>query len=1153
MKKILSRGVSVILIVSIIFSPLHIACIDFLQHFVQVTYADDLEDLSITEMVTWNSDTDLSMYNTIYAETNAIINIEPGSTIKIRNLILYENAIINAVGTSEKPITITQLPINAVANGEYDAECIQQPAGTISLEQDPLSLTESIFSYVTFENMGTYIDMSPGNYNCPAMVRNDRIFPSLAKTAYAAKPAEYYDPYDNDPIKSSPAVYYESGRVTMTNCTFKNNEFADVLVNMEIYEDADRDNHLTIKNSNFGENKKNIAVRSRVVDMNRYYEYFDERYALCLATFPPGYQWWEKYEYCSLRATGEADDNEMLFDDGRVTLTNNWYGHENGPDTSHIEWGGQGDRVYGNLTLDGFRLTPDMASNVLFLPGIKASRLYKERSVLGVDKLWPPNNYVDVDDLMLDDDGESMKNVFTEDVIDEIGAPIVGGNIYKSFVGDLQDMKDESVIADFSTYAYDWRYDMQDIVQNGTAYPSDETKNVISEIERLAQSSISGKVTIVAHSMGGLLTKAAMQELERQGKSALVDTIVLVDSPQMGTPQAIPALLHGYDEGLPIPGLMSDFQARKFAENMSSAYGLLPSKEYFDRTEEPVIDFDTALEPYKKYKDAYGNTIGNFTEFRDFALGKKDDREKPDVADLVSANILNEKLFDKAADLHDHIDAWTPSEDIKVIQIGGWGLDTMRGVTYTTVKEKVCTEEWSPYVGEGTQRTCEIVDTPNIEPQFTVDGDAVVTTPSSLMLPIADNIEKYWVDLFDKNYGLRKNREHKDILEVESVRGFISEIIKTHKSPEVLPQYISTKRPDDSAIDDANPRIRMSLYSPLDIHLYDEHGNHTGPVTTTLDGEEIISIEENIPNSYYAVLGEHKYVGWGTDDDVRVELDGYGSGSYTVNVQEIHITDTGEREGDSTTFEHLPTSADMIVSFTVPRGGIADMSDFTADYDGDGTIDYTITPQINSSATLEEKDHSEPDDDADADTENTTEEQPQKASIDSWKAYQYMTQRKSCPIKLILTLNGKHFDKDGIIRIGDVKGKDIKRDSHRKITATFCMKDLQRAKTNSLKTISIENPDTKRDKADKKIDITKIPWKITAEEIRSANVYTPEGIIVIQKALNSFGYMSAGQINDNDDEAAQKAIMQFQKDHDLPQTGFCGEMTKKKIIEDIKK
>lgn len=1152
MRKVLTRGISLVLITLIIISPLRTDFFYFsLRVFAQETSLQELTDLHLShEVVTWNSDTDLSMYKNIYVGNNAYVFIDAGSDIALRNLKISSNAMIVAEGTAHEPITITHIAPDYGVSDEYDAECTAQTTGTISFENSVAYGNESYFSYVTFRDMGTYIDMENGGYHCPAMVKNDVHDPSIFATAYAATPATSYDPYQTYPFKASPAIYFASGKVTMRNCTFDNSEFADVVVNTRLAENDE--SFLHIDNSNFGTNQKGIAVRSRVKKYHVYEEYFKNQYAQCVSAMPPMMEWYEKHKVCFANALLATDSNESLFDDERVILKNNWYGHESGPDFDELSiLSGHGDEVIGNVTLKlkDWRPTPDMASNVLFLPGIKASRLDFDTG----DQVWLPEREEDTYYLGMSKDGESSNEIHAKNIVENAYGFVP---IYDSFVEDLDELKNNNIIKDFSLFAYDWRYDVADIVKNGTKREGGVIKNPIDEIDRLAKTSASGKVTIVAHSNGGLLAKAIMIEIEKQcyeygcdDEDIPVDNIIMVGSPQMGTPKTIVSLLHGHDEEMKKLSvtMMRAEQSRSISNNMPGAYGLLPSKEYFARTKEPLITFGATFGAYKKYKEAYGKEIEDFGEFRDFALAQKDQRDKPAFDDLMSASILNEKIFDQETALHDDIDAWIPPTGVNVIQIGGWGLDTIRGVTYTMKAKEECDIDL-PFFKNGCYPTGEFESF--YEPERTVDGDGTVTTPSALMLPVASNMEQYWIDLYEYNTWYKARKTHKDIVEIDEIRDFISQMIQSHHSPIVMPRYIHDNRPNN--YENSRPRIRMSLYSPLDIHLYDVHDNHTGPVTTIIDGEVRTMIEENIPNSYYEVVGENKYVGWGTGDDVRVELDGYAVGSYTVKLQEVYVTSDGERNGDTVEFASLPTGADTQVYFSVPNSELKEMSDLRADYDGDGQIDYSIKPQINGIVLSDMN----TDDDTSIvmqDIENDDSEEKRKASIDAWNAYQYDTQTKKCAVKMKLKIKGKHFDKNAIVKIGGTEASSIERKSHREITARFCMEDLTDVKTDALRTVSVTNPNTKRDKAHKKIDIRFISWKdVTVKNIQSANVYTVEGIRVIQKVLNGLGYLNTDNISGVYDDLTRNVIKQFQVDYQLPQTGYCGEMTKAKFNEIIR-
>lgn len=587
------------------------------------------------------------------------------------------------------------------------------------------------------------------------------------------------------------------------------------------------------------------------------------------------------------------------------------------------------------------------ASNVLFLPGIKASHLYKYDNEGDEDELWVPNWFGnDVEELELDEFGVSKEKVFTKE--GDVLKDTIMGNLYESFLSDLSEMKDDDEIVDYKAFSYDWRQNVEDMVKNGTPAEDNQVKMIIDEIDNLAQSSKSGKVTIVAHSNGGLVAKAAMIELEKQNLVDRVDKIILVGTPQMGTPLALLSFLYGYEESL--PSLLSQEEARKLIENMPGAYGLLPSKTYLDRLiEDKIIDFNSEnSERGKMFKDAYEDNINSFDELKDFLLANVDKREKPAPDKIGLENILNERLLNEAVLTHDNLDNWSVPANIKVIQLAGWGLPTVSGINYVEKNKQECRKMF-PYFSVP---TCYDTDELELipEPKFTVDGDKVVTTPSGLMMSEGGNVERYWFDLYKYNDDMSADRKHKNILEVDDVRDLTRNII-SNKSIN-LSEYISESRPED--YENAKPKIRMSLYSPLDIHLYSGL-NHTGPKEMTVDGGIKKVIEENIPNSYYLQLGEKKYVGFGGNEDVEIILDGYDEGGYTLKIEEVKYNETGEEVLNYITFKNLPTSENTQVKLTIPTSGLKDISDLEADYDGDGISDYVLESTLNEENIITDK------------------------------------------------------------------------------------------------------------------------------------------------------------------------------------------------------
>jgi len=238
---------------------------------------------------------------------------------------------------------------------------------------------------------------------------------------------------------------------------------------------------------------------------------------------------------------------------GGIDARNNWWGDNSGPLHTNENPEGTGNAILGTVLFDPWegQVAP-CCSSVLFLPGLEASRLYVQGSVLE-NQLWDPNRTADVEALFLDENGDSITTgVYTRDVIDEA----FGFNIYKNFISFMDSLTegDDPVINEWRYFPYDWRSDIRDVLTGGSSVGGDgvfEHKNLVDELIELADGSRTGKVTIIAHSNGGLLGKLLISELEARGRADLVDKFIMVAVPQLGTPSALTGLLHGEELALP--------------------------------------------------------------------------------------------------------------------------------------------------------------------------------------------------------------------------------------------------------------------------------------------------------------------------------------------------------------------------------------------------------------------------------------------------------------------------------------------------------------------------------------------------------------------------------------------------------------------------
>lgn len=557
------------------------------------------------------------------------------------------------------------------------------------------------------------------------------------------------------------------------------------------------------------------------------------------------------------------------------------------------------------------------ASSVLFLPGVEASRLYEKLDMLGEYRLWEPRDRVeDLQRLYLDNEGKSVSDgIYTKDVVDSFFG-IVG--IYGGFVDYMNDLVKENIIKEWKPIPYDWRLPLEDIVDSGIKLENGEM-NIIEELEKLAKNSNTGKVTIIGHSNGGLLGKVLIDRLKTAGKENLVDKFIMVATPQVGTPKAMAGLLHGDKLGIPMT-MVNRSTARNLVENMSSAYNLLPSKKYFDYVQTSVVEFEDDVKDTYDFENIYGSKIDSKDELDKFLTGDDGKRSDPGFADTDSPNVVNENLLDKANNIHNNLlDNWQAPENMEVIQIAGWGLDTIAGIKYDDCEIVFCPDKLS-----------------NLDRGlvFKKDGDKTVVIPSAIIM---NDGEIYYVDMDSYNDDNFINKDHASVMEVDSIQKFIKSILNNNID---LPNYITTVKPE---VSDEDESLRYRMHSPVAVHLYDEDNNHTGLIENPNLNSDLTYYEENIPNSYYIEFGETKYLG-SDNKNIKVELIGEDLGTFTFEIDELK----GEGVDKSTTFKDIPVIKDMKARIDISENiGIMEI-----DWNDDDKIDATIDTEKTNSTEI---------------------------------------------------------------------------------------------------------------------------------------------------------------------------------------------------------
>ncbi|QQR64850.1 hypothetical protein IPH92_04825 [Candidatus Kaiserbacteria bacterium] len=576
--------------------------------------------------------------------------------------------------------------------------------------------------------------------------------------------------------------------------------------------------------------------------------------------------------------------------------------------------------------------TPTGISNILFLPGIMGSRLYEESDVCGSSikerERWVSGDECDQLRMETNIAGISKYDIYTKPGDNSIVDETYSLNLYKTFFTKLNEWKEEGIITDYATVPYDWRLRLDDLLKarldpdtgriNYDVSGTLEDGYLYQTLTALVASSTTGKVTIVAHSNGGLLAKIFLSALQNKNDplAGKVDNLILVGVPQVGTPDALIGMLHGTEIG---PGgiILSQETTRRLMSMMPFAYHLLPNQNYFNGqvsgVSTPVLTFEDG-DKTTGWKNAFGTAGTDANSLYDF-LRKESGRVVPSEDDLLTPAVVDGFHFQYARTIGQLLNEWTPPDTMNVYQIAGTGIDTPSGITYFTDKECVsrnplklfaCTQ-YAPKLG--------------YRVNMTIDGDATVVVSSALAMSEKENIERQWVNLFAYNadhFGF--DRVHKDIFEVDDVIRFIKATIEASTTATYTYEYLS----ETALALPAGDRLIFYLHSPLDMSVATQEG--------------VISSSTNtIRGATYRRYGEVQYISLPREGDENhtIVLNGQSEGSFTLEIEEWG---SGEMK-DRHTYAGIPSSAHTKVQMEIQNTtSIADAV-LEVDYDGNGTKD----------------------------------------------------------------------------------------------------------------------------------------------------------------------------------------------------------------------
>lgn len=351
-----------------------------------------------------------------------------------------------------------------------------------------------------------------------------------------------------------------------------------------------------------------------------------------------------------------------------------------------------------------------------------------------------------------------------------------------------------------------------------------------------------------------------------------VDQLVFLGTPHLGAPKGFKGLMYGDDLGYRFLFLgLNEKKLKDISQNMPAVYELLPSEKYINKTGGYVING----------LDKNNIFTYNYTQTKD----------------LMTLNGRNEAMLQGGETLHNDIDDLDLS-GLEVHNFVGCGSHTMGEIT---LKRKF------GWFASG----FKTVDDYDIK---YVNGDETVPLISADDVPSANT---YYV----------KEISHGTLPSADGVKENIVAIL----SGEDLLNSENILR-DTSTCKISGKKV--SVHSPVELHIYDEEGNHAGP---NQDGD----IEINIPGVVYDVIEGEKFVFLPDGVNYQIITKATDTGGY-----DLIIEDQNENEEITATYAWnlIPLKTiNTIGEINIGPDYPVEQYEVTLDEDGNGTIDKTFT------------------------------------------------------------------------------------------------------------------------------------------------------------------------------------------------------------------
>ncbi len=477
---------------------------------------------------------------------------------------------------------------------------------------------------------------------------------------------------------------------------------------------------------------------------------------------------------------------------------------------------------------------------VIIVPGIMASILVDQDEKIAWPALTdilisPSDDFMNI--LKLSDDGSPTNNISPKSILKNLAT--------KDFFEGLSSSLNSAGYVDgqsFFDYPYDWRLD---ISQTASDFETNEVLSLKEKIDVVKTQTGTDKVSLIAHSMGGLLVKKYLKDYGGSSVEKFID----IATPHEGSPKAFKILSYGDSMNISfLSGLvgLNPEEVKSISQNMPGVYDLLPSQNYFDSSD---------------------------SNYQYYILNGVDQNSRlifDQTESYLKSQGRNATLVDRAHALHEEIDNLKPSD---------YGVETYNIVGCGT-----------PTIGQ-----FYVLDDSIEHPVYNIhmiSGDGTVPLKSAEAITASST---FYV----------KDAKHATLPSTVGVKELVVQLLTSTTTESIDISNYSNLANNSTGCQIPNGNI-VSFHSPIDLHIYDQFGNHVGP---DVSGD----LEENIPGVIYETIEDNKFAFLPEGGDYTVKGNATDSGSFSVRMQQV----VDGEVATTTLFANIPLTLTTQAEFTI--------------------------------------------------------------------------------------------------------------------------------------------------------------------------------------------------------------------------------------------